>query len=68
MLELRKEAFCKVGKVARIKPKDTPVKRQEWKNIFIMNKESCFFQASKTLDILLNGSAHDVFAADVFYQ
>ena len=33
-----------------------------------MNKESCFFHAPKRLDILLSGSAHDIFAADAFYH
>ena len=33
-----------------------------------MDKESRFFQADKRLDISLNGSANDVFAADVFYR
>ena len=43
-------------------------KIKERKNIFIVDKESQFFQADKRLDILLNGSAYDVFAADVFYR
>ena len=33
-----------------------------------MNKESRFFHAAKRLDILLSGSAHNIFAADVFYH
>ena len=35
------------------------------KNI-ILNKQSRFFQSDKRLDVLLGGSANDVFAADVF--
>ena len=56
------------GGVARITREGMSDKIKERKNIYIVDKESQFFQADKRLDILLNGSAYDVFAADVFYR
>ena len=56
------------GGLARIKREDTADKIQERKSNFIGNKESCFFPAAKRLDILLSGSAHNVFAANIFYH
>ena len=34
----------------------------------LVNKEIRFFQATKIFDIIFSGNAHDVFAADVFYD
>ena len=56
------------GGLAKITCEDTADKTEEQKNIFVVNKESRFFQAAKRLDILLSGSAHDVFSAGVFYH
>ena len=32
------------------------------------NESDIFYEAAKRLDILLSGTSHDVFAADVFYH
>ena len=61
------EAYTNGG-LARITREDTAHKIQERKNIVIANAESRFFQAAQRLNILLSGSAHDVFAADIFYH
>ena len=56
------------GSIARVTREDIADKIQERKNVFIINKESHFFQAAKRLDILSSGSTHDVFAIAVFYH
>ena len=55
------------GGIARVTREDI-ADIQERKNIFIMNKESHFFQDAKRLDILLSGSTLDVFTIAVFYH
>ena len=53
------------GGLARVTREDTADKIQEGENIFVINEESCFFQAAKRRDISLSGSANDAFAASV---
>ena len=45
---------------------DPADKMQDRNKNIILNKQSRFFRSAKRLDVLLGGSAHDVFAADVF--
>ena len=61
-------SFRKKIKIFQARHGLTADKIQERKNIVMVNKENHFFQAAKILHILLSGSAHDIFAADVFYH
>ena len=47
---------------------DTASKILERKNVFLYDKTNRHYDAAKRLDIFLSGSAHDEFAADIFYH
>ena len=56
------------GDLQRCSRDDTASKTLARKNFFLHDKTNRHYDVTKRLDILLSGSAHDIFPADIFYH
>ena len=58
----------KEGDLQHCNRDDTASKMLEKQDVFLHDKTNRHYDAAKRLDILVSGSAHEIFAADIFYH